>query len=214
MRPLLLRRLPHNAGIAIGPILFVIAILGILATVIAAGSGSFSGSAQTEGARTKAAALIDIGIILKSGFARMIGSGTDFDSINIDVTATSNEVDLFAPAGGSVNVPSVALANNPATDIWYFPLAALPQIGTTNTDRLAILKIPAAQCNQINVKANALTTDIDDSSMGADIGDVTAVTLTGAASWPTPLVGKEIGCLRNTNASTPGYFYFQVIGMR
>jgi hypothetical protein len=34
-------RLPSNAGIAIGPILFVIALLGILAAVIAAGTGDF-----------------------------------------------------------------------------------------------------------------------------------------------------------------------------
>jgi len=37
-----MRRLASDSGIAIGPILFVIALLGILAAVISAGSGSFS----------------------------------------------------------------------------------------------------------------------------------------------------------------------------
>jgi hypothetical protein len=36
-----MRRFSSNAGIAIGPILFVIALLGILAAVIAAGTGDF-----------------------------------------------------------------------------------------------------------------------------------------------------------------------------
>jgi hypothetical protein len=37
----------HDAGIAIGPILFIIAILGILGAVLAAGSGGSLGNAQT-----------------------------------------------------------------------------------------------------------------------------------------------------------------------
>ncbi len=36
-----MQRLPSNSGIAIGPILFVIALLGILATVVAAGTSDF-----------------------------------------------------------------------------------------------------------------------------------------------------------------------------
>ena len=36
-----MQRFSSNAGIAIGPILFVIALLGILAAVIAAGTGDF-----------------------------------------------------------------------------------------------------------------------------------------------------------------------------
>ncbi len=40
-----MQRLPQNAGIAIGPILFILAMLGILATVFASGSGGSMGSA-------------------------------------------------------------------------------------------------------------------------------------------------------------------------
>ena len=42
------RRLSPNAGIAIGPILFIIAILAILAAAIAAGSGSFTAGTTSE----------------------------------------------------------------------------------------------------------------------------------------------------------------------
>lgn len=40
-----MKRLPPSAGIAIGPILFILALLGILATVLSAGSGSGFGAA-------------------------------------------------------------------------------------------------------------------------------------------------------------------------
>lgn len=209
-----MRRFAADAGIALGPILFILAILGILAAAIAASSGSFSGNSSNEAARTNASALIQIGNLLKVGFSRLIGSGVEFDSIIIDPNSTVNDTDLFSPSGGSVNVPMNTLANNPVTDIWRYPLAALPQMGTSATDRIALLKVSKALCNQINIKTNAISTDPDDSSLVADIGDITAVTLTGASAWPTPLIGQEMGCLKNSNATTPGYFYFQVLGVR
>lgn len=57
--PALQHRWPNNAGIAIGPILFIIAVLGILAAVIAAGSGVFNTSAKKEGAAAMATAVLD-----------------------------------------------------------------------------------------------------------------------------------------------------------
>lgn len=208
------RSLSDDAGVALGPILFILAILGILAAAVAASSGSFNGNSMAEAARTNASALIQSGNLLKVGFSRLIGSGADFDNIVIDPNSTVNDMDLFSPSGGSVNVPLNTLANNPATDIWHYPLAALPQMGTSATDRVALLKVGKALCNQINIKANALATDADDVSLAADAGDATAATLAGAANWPMPLIGKEVGCLKNLNATTPGYFYFQVLGVR
>lgn len=211
MRRLRVRR---DSGIALGPILFIIAILGILATAIAAGSGSFTGNAGAEAARVNASALIQIGTLLKSGFDRMIGTGADFDTINIDPTATSNANDLFAPSGGSINIPSVTLANDPATDAWHYPFAALPQMGSGSTERVAFLKVTLAVCDQANIKANAITTTASNSLLANDIGDVTATTLVGATNWPPVLAGKDSGCLKNTNSATPGYFYYQVLGIR
>ena len=43
-----LKRLPPDAGIAIAPILFVIALLALLATVIAAGTGDFSTATSAD----------------------------------------------------------------------------------------------------------------------------------------------------------------------
>lgn len=212
------RVLPFKAGsesgIAIGPILFIVAILGILAAALAAGSGTFTGNSSGETARIKASALIQIGSILKVGMVRMTGNGVDFDSVNIDPDDTSGVNDLFSPTGGSVNVPSIKLSNDPTIDVWYYPHAAVPQMGTAASERLALLKVTPSVCNEVNRKANAILTDAADSSMTADIGDVTAASLSGAAAWPVPLLGKEIGCIHNSNGATAGYFYYQILGIR
>jgi hypothetical protein len=63
--------LPREAGIALGPILFIIAILAILAAAIAAGSGSFNASTNTEGNKAKASAVIQVGDNLKVGMDRL-----------------------------------------------------------------------------------------------------------------------------------------------
>jgi hypothetical protein len=69
-------RFARQSGIAIGPILFIVAILAILATAIAAGSSTFATSSGQEAARTNAAALIQIGQNLKLGADRLITMGT------------------------------------------------------------------------------------------------------------------------------------------
>src|ERR1700733_6177658 len=96
-------RLPPNAGSAIGPILFIIAILGILAAAIAAGSGSFTNGTASEGNSTKASALIQIGENLKVGMDRILmENGVDFISVVIGINNTSNTTDLFSPTGGGI----------------------------------------------------------------------------------------------------------------
>ncbi|MBV8548637.1 MAG: hypothetical protein JO126_04185 [Alphaproteobacteria bacterium] len=49
----------NSRGIALGPILFLIAIVAIIAAVIAAGSGEFSPSTNSEGGKISAHAIID-----------------------------------------------------------------------------------------------------------------------------------------------------------
>src|SRR5580704_1567173 len=91
-------RQPRNAGIALGPILFIIAILAILAAAIAAGSGSFNAPTATEGDKTKASALIEVGDNLKIGMDRMtMENGISWGGWNINSSSTSNNNDLFSP---------------------------------------------------------------------------------------------------------------------
>lgn len=49
-------------GIAIGPILFVIAILAVLVGAISSGSGGFGSDTSVERARANAAAIVAIGM--------------------------------------------------------------------------------------------------------------------------------------------------------
>jgi hypothetical protein len=53
-----LGRFHHQQGIALGPILFILAILAILAAAIAAGSGGFTGSTSDDTAKTFATVII------------------------------------------------------------------------------------------------------------------------------------------------------------
>lgn len=57
MRPLS-QQCRREDGIAIGPILFVVAILAILATAIAAGSSTFASNASQETNRTNSGSMI------------------------------------------------------------------------------------------------------------------------------------------------------------
>src|SRR5689334_18647741 len=104
---LMTERFSSEAGIAIGPILFIIAILGILAAAIAAGSCSFTAGTIGESNSTKAAALIQIGENLKVGHDRITMEGSVATAnVVIGTSNTTNAVDLFSPAGGGIALPS------------------------------------------------------------------------------------------------------------
>jgi hypothetical protein len=103
-----------EAGIAIGPILFVVAILAVLATAITASTSTFGVSASQESNRVNATALLQIGSSLKLGADRVIGLGAQNNQVT--TTGTANPFDMFYVNGGGLTFPSVALAANPASD--------------------------------------------------------------------------------------------------
>src|SRR5580698_3316128 len=124
-------RLTADAGIAIGPILFIIAILGILAAAIAAGSGSFTNGTASEGNSTKASALIQMGENLKVGMDRLLmENGVAFNNVIIGINNTANTNELFSPTGGGITIPATSMSNDPTNNIWYYPQALIPNIGS------------------------------------------------------------------------------------
>ena len=201
-------RFQPNAGIAIGPILFIIAILAILAAAIAAGSGSFTAGTTQESSRTKASALIQIGDNLKVGMDRMMmENGVAFGGYAINASNTVNNNDLFSPTGGGITVPSDSMSGTPGTDHWFYPTGAIPGLGTTNAEQLAILKVDLGTCTEINSKANSIATPA-----GVDVGDFSTAGLIPSAktnSWP--LTGKPVGCVNNTNSTTTGTYFYEVL---
>jgi len=206
-------RMKDDAGIAIGPILFIIAILGILAAAIAAGSGSFSTGTATESAKAKAVALIDIGQTLKLGFERIVGRGIYFDSVDLDPTHTTATDDLYSPSGGGISPPSVTMAETPASDAWMYPLLTIPSIGSSSGSRVALIEVAEDVCDQVNILANALAAGTADTD-GAALGDFSSASLNTVAAWPANFDGKMTGCVENTTAATAGFFFYQVIGVQ
>jgi hypothetical protein len=204
-QPHMEQRLNSNAGIAIGPILFIIAILAILAAAIAAGSGSFTAGTSTESNNTKASALIQIGENLKVGMDRMtMENNVAFGGYTINANNTYNNNDLFSPTGGGVTVPSATMSNQPSVDQWYYPTIPVPGIGTNNAEQLAVIHVSPAVCDSINTKANNITS----TPAAAALGDFTSAnTLPLVNTWPTALQGKPIGCVNNSSNSNNDYFY-------
>jgi hypothetical protein len=215
MQSPIVKRFANDAGIAIGPILFIIAILGILAAAIAAGSGSFTSGTQNEGNSTKAAALISIGDTLKVGMDRILmDNGTTFNNVIIGLNNTYNTVDLFSPSGGGITAPSASMANDPVTNIWYYPTAVLPQLGTGSGDRLALLQVSQGVCDQINSKANAVNTlvaNYDYATFSAAPSTNNIGTLT-SSDWPTVLNGTMVGCVYDTLSQS--YWFYEVLAIQ
>ena len=205
------QRLTANAGIAVGPILFIIAVLAILAAAIAAGSGNFTSGTNQEANRTKAAGIIDMGQNLRIGMDRLVLEGGYAPSqILISPNSTINQTDLFSPSGGGVTTPSTALANDPINSVWYYPTGPVNGMGTANADYLAVIQVVGGVCDQINLKANSVTTPA-----GADYGNFTANSTSPQANFNSiPFAGKALGCVNNTNASSNGYYFYQVIAVQ
>ncbi len=221
-------RCSHQAGIALGPILFIIAILAVLAAAISAGSGSFNGSTNSEGNKAKASALIQIGDNLKIGMDRLtMENSVAFNGWTTSPTNTTATNDLFSPTGGGITAPSIAMAGNPSADIWYYPQVGIPNVGTytsntSNTVQLAVLNVASGVCAEINYRANGVSNAPVQKALGnfATLASQAQGTLAANANtnWPATadgvnLAGKRVGCVGNSNTGTgaAGYFFYEVL---
>lgn len=236
------RRLSPNAGIAIGPILFIIAILAILAAAIAAGSGSFTAGTGTESNRTKSSALVEMGENLKIGMDNItMSSGIAPTSVIInpaqtggDSTATS---ELFSPTGGGVAPPSTSMAqvvSGSTPDRWHYLTIPIPGLGTGAGDVVAVLSVAPASvagtANNLCAEINNRTTGNAVAPAAVDLGnfysDATPGIISGnggvissgsASGWPATnpnLNGVATGCVVNSDTSSPAAFFYQVLAIQ
>jgi hypothetical protein len=214
--------LAPNAGIAIGPILFIIAILAILAAAIAAGSGSFTSGTSSESNRTKSSALIQIGENLKIGMDRItMEGGLDPTAVNLQVNATNTTSDLFSPTGGGIAPPSVGMANDPAVDKWYFAEGPIQGLGTGGNNIIAVLPVSQGVCQEINNRSIANAVTPVTAALGNFIaGPPGVVSGTTWTSTP-PLVGVATGCVLNSDVTpvpstgpSSNYFFYQVLAIQ
>lgn len=117
-----MRERDGQRGIVIGPILFLIAIIGVLAAAIAAGAGSFTGSSSKSGAKVLASAIIDYANTVQIGVDRVLANGCDETEISFENPIISGYTNPNAPADKSCHVFDLngggIVWKNPATDIF------------------------------------------------------------------------------------------------
>jgi hypothetical protein len=202
-------RLKQDCGIAIGPILFVVAILAILATAIAAGSSTFATNASQETNRTNAAALVQIGQSLKTGVDRIVALGTPVANVDINASNTSSNTALFSPLGGGLIPPSTTLAATPASDAWVYTYANWAGLGSNTEERLALLRVTTGVCNQINTQVGVVYT-----LAGVDYGAFDNTTNLTTTNLPAAFNGKMTGCIQNSNGSATGTYLYQILAVQ
>jgi len=202
-------RLNNQAGIAIGPILFVVAILAILATAIAAGSSTFATNASQETNRTNAGSMIQIGSSLKMGVDRIVALGNPIANVDINISNTTTNNSIFSPTGGGLVPPSTALAATPGTDAWTYTWGQVNGLGTAALERIALLRVTAGVCDQVNTQAGITYT-----LANIDLGNFAAANLANPANWPTPLNQKLVGCFQSNGTGVVGNYFFQVLAVQ
>lgn len=167
------RGLHPQQGIAVAPILFVVALLAILATAIAAGSSTFSAGTDQEKARTFASAIIDDGINVRQAVMRVMALGcteTQLNFYDIPYGGTNGNnasapgdkhCNIFDPAGGGlVYTPLLPAMCSPAGCTARSASGAnvVPGVGTANPDLIWMAYyIDTPICDQINALLGRVT---------------------------------------------------------
>ncbi len=234
-------RMNRNAGVAIGPILFIIAILAILAAAIAAGSGSFTGNTNAEGNKVKASALLQIGETLRMGMDQItLSVGIAANNVNFDTGDTGDNLGLFSPTGGGIAPPSLAMANAPLTDLWHYVSGTgITGYGSSSSaTTFAILSVPFGVCAEINsrlfgfvgVPTDSFAVNIATPAIGISAWPVagatwiTSVTAAGAPDGTTTtgtptIAGSQTGCFYDadftpTTGASTAFFFYQVLAIQ
>jgi hypothetical protein len=207
----------NQSGIAIGPILFIIAILAILAAAIAAGSGSFTSSTAGSSNRTKAAGLIQVAESLKIGMDRLTiengGTPSGSSAFTINPSNTTGVYDLFSPTGGGIAPPPASLAATPNSDTWRYLTGQFPGMGTTAVDYIAVLNIVGDVCNEVNNRVGVATSIVPTNLTANAIFGGTTLPATGnnvanLLNVPSELSGKSLGCFGD---SAGRYYFYEII---
>jgi hypothetical protein len=113
---MILGRLHHQSGIALGPILFLLAIIAIIAAAISIGSSGFNVSTVNEGAKVNASTIIQTGAALQDAVRTVVVgnscSPTQVNFANPVVSGYTNpnapsdgSCDVFGPNGGNMSFP-------------------------------------------------------------------------------------------------------------
>ena len=167
-----------DSGIAIGPILFIIAIFAVLATAISAGSSSFAINSTSESERTLASSIISIGQQYVAAIQKLTAMGCSVDQISFDAPGLPSSIanprspadhhcDLYHPQGAGLvmrKLPDEAL-NDPLDDYasgYYLPgqiawkgypyaIGTASALGTSQSDVILLIHgLKSGVCSAIS----------------------------------------------------------------
>lgn len=182
-------------GIAIGPVLFIIAILAVLVAALAAGSGGFSSSTANDANRTSGGALIEQGVHMKLAFEKLYGGAVSLDELIISPKFSSGNatVAFFGSDGGGIlpMSPPGSVVPSSGVNTWRFvEYANLPGVGSAGANDTAIVIgiVNASMCKAINAIIFGLNS-------------VPATTVPAATS-PSITLNDATGCTDATMATT------------
>ena len=108
------KTLNNQDGIALGPILFIIAILAIIAAAIAAGNVGFNANSNTESSKTVASTIVTQMQNVRDGISGLLANGCldtqinyanqYYSSTNLSAP-TDHSCDVFDPRGANLTFP-------------------------------------------------------------------------------------------------------------
>lgn len=159
------RTFSSRHGIAIGPILFVIAVLAILAVAISATSGTFSTNNEREKAHAYASAIIDYSTLIYNALQRVKALGCDDTQISFEngvVTGYTNastpadgHCKIFAPSGGGMSWALPPVDSQTTASDYRYVTNYMVGYGTT-ADELTIIapNLTTTVCDEINSMTN------------------------------------------------------------
>jgi len=214
-----------SKGIALAPILFIVAILGVLVAALAAGNAGFNSNTATETDKTRGGTLVQQGVTLKQAIENIFVNGTPEEQIIIatDYTDANKTKALYAPAGGAILKqipPRDAVASGA---FWAIAdNANMEGIGQSGgNDVVAYVNVSNAKlCRAINEiifgRGSALATSLPAITVTVVANDVTTqdgvidTSNVFETSGVTALAGYLQACVMDSQ-STPNYWYYQVM---
>ena len=150
-----LKHLPRQSGFAIGAVLLVIALIGVVAAAIAAATrGQTNTNTTTQQDTTNASALMYQAATLDGAFSRMVANGQAATGVTFDTTATTG---LFNPTTGTsrpANPPATAFTSGVPGTWTYNKLVKLNGVGTAAAADyvVALTGLTSTVCAAINTK--------------------------------------------------------------
>ncbi len=188
-----------DGGFVVGPIVWIVGILAVLATAFAASMGSFGSQTEADTMKVVANTVIQQGSDLETALGRLMINGVDRAAVIVsqDLTgATTTQLNsaVYSSTGGGItprNPPPNAVPST--TTMWDFVLAGVvDNIGTGN-NLMAVLPL----------KGQTVCLALNSLIFGPNAAQATAATVPTLAGAPTLAdVTAALGVADSGNAFT------------